>query len=766
MKLEVLTNNRKVNTQAMAITVAMALVLNVVFWLNIFTMIKIPATALAVAIAAFAPIAFGAVSYVKKIGRYSLYFAILIVALALLIFADFFSTGFVALSNQVIEVINSKNGLTFLPLAFGKPGMWDTSVTGSPAKGLIALLEILTGAIFAINTKNKNILLTTITVAIPIFAGMFFGLSPRLLYALLLLVVFAMIIVLCSIKNDEGLNRLVSLSGQVVGSLIVFLLLASFILSSFSSLPLATKVRERADKAVYSMRYEPKTDEEIAHFPKGNLREAKSIEFTDNVAFNITMQHPSSAYFKQYVGERFVNGEWKGLDVSAYTGKYLGIFQWLDSRNFYEIAQLSRVYAADASRTGSAAIISTVNIRNVGEKSDVLITPYEIIPDVNADNDYTKTILKSKGFKGQRNYTYNSYVCLYNDYASSGIMNSVATEMVQSEEEKAYRSFVYDNYLSVDGHYSDMLAATNIDAYNGKQISDITYYIRQFFETNYKYNTEVSEYNADPLVHFALNSREGYDPYFASLATLMFRRAGVPARYVEGYYLSYADMEGYMSVDNSNFDVYDSSAHAWVEIYLDGVGFVPVEVTPGFYTLTKEENDNTTTKQEKFTLNDDQYYHDDVNTGKNELKNSNDSKLKLSKALIVLLIIAAVIALLALAVFLLYRYIITAIKKADSAKSTYHGLKLIRACWMVRNRKKFPDDPYSIADDFGEDKEKYTRYLDLVYKEKFSENGLSADERKSASENALVLANILIKGKVSAKAEEAEAQDDSGDSQE
>ena len=58
---------------------------------------------------------------------------------------------------------------------------------------------------------------------------------------------------------------------------------------------------------------------------------------------------------------------------------------------------------------------------------------------------------------------------------------------------------------------------------------------------------------------------------------LLLRAAGVPARYVEGYVVSEGDItpETWLAVP-------DSQAHAWAEVYVPGMGFLPVEMTPGY----------------------------------------------------------------------------------------------------------------------------------------------------------------------------------------
>ena len=79
----------------------------------------------------------------------------------------------------------------------------------------------------------------------------------------------------------------------------------------------------------------------------------------------------------------------------------------------------------------------------------------------------------------------------------------------------------------------------------------------------------------DFIEYFLFTQRKGYCVYFASASAMMFRSMGIPARYAEGYLVNTSGGEEQISVR-------DSSAHAWVEIYQDGLGWFPVEVTPGF----------------------------------------------------------------------------------------------------------------------------------------------------------------------------------------
>lgn len=92
---------------------------------------------------------------------------------------------------------------------------------------------------------------------------------------------------------------------------------------------------------------------------------------------------------------------------------------------------------------------------------------------------------------------------------------------------------------------------------------------------NYTYSTEVNypPANRDFVSYFLLDSKKGYCSYFASAMAVMARMAGIPSRYVEGYLVPASGDEGTI--------VTGENAHAWVELYFQGVGWIPFNPTPG-----------------------------------------------------------------------------------------------------------------------------------------------------------------------------------------
>lgn len=97
--------------------------------------------------------------------------------------------------------------------------------------------------------------------------------------------------------------------------------------------------------------------------------------------------------------------------------------------------------------------------------------------------------------------------------------------------------------------------------------------IQNHLAQNYRYTLEggYPEQGKDFVSWFLLESGEGYCSYFASAMAVLCRAAGMPARYVEGYYVR-ANENGETLITGKN-------AHAWVEVYLNGLGWIAFDPT-------------------------------------------------------------------------------------------------------------------------------------------------------------------------------------------
>jgi len=81
----------------------------------------------------------------------------------------------------------------------------------------------------------------------------------------------------------------------------------------------------------------------------------------------------------------------------------------------------------------------------------------------------------------------------------------------------------------------------------------------------------------DFLDYFLLESKQGFCSHFATAFVLLAEAEGLPARYVEGFCIPLTDSK-YMQVSAN-------MTHAWPEVYLEGIGWIPFEPTPGYGSL-------------------------------------------------------------------------------------------------------------------------------------------------------------------------------------
>jgi protein-glutamine gamma-glutamyltransferase len=89
----------------------------------------------------------------------------------------------------------------------------------------------------------------------------------------------------------------------------------------------------------------------------------------------------------------------------------------------------------------------------------------------------------------------------------------------------------------------------------------------------FRYTTNPPHAGSFPLVDFLLRDRAGDCQHFAGAAALLLRLAGVPARVVVGFATGAPGPDG-------RYNVRDTDAHAWIEVYFQGIGWVAFNPTP------------------------------------------------------------------------------------------------------------------------------------------------------------------------------------------
>lgn len=230
-------------------------------------------------------------------------------------------------------------------------------------------------------------------------------------------------------------------------------------------------------------------------------------------------------------------------------------------------------------------------------------------------SDYENGIAQEDS--GHSHY-YDEYEVLYAPYRA--LISYAPNPAITME----YETMVYENYLEVpeylDEVMEDFCEEAGLTAILQESGSAATYEeqqqlrlriagaLKMYFTREFPYTMSpgTTPRDRDAIEYFLTEQRRGFCAHFASSSTLLLRHMGIPARYVEGYCIQIddlteaelvsSDISGWYIGDRDlnetglvTVNVTDGSSHAWVEIYLDGYGWIPYEMTPPAFGDTVDE---------------------------------------------------------------------------------------------------------------------------------------------------------------------------------
>lgn len=101
--------------------------------------------------------------------------------------------------------------------------------------------------------------------------------------------------------------------------------------------------------------------------------------------------------------------------------------------------------------------------------------------------------------------------------------------------------------------------------------------IALYLSSNYAYDLDTARFpeTQDAVDAFLFDSKRGYCEHFAAAMTVMCRSQKIPARYCTGF------LPGTYNPFSGFREVYGDQAHAWVEVYIPGYGWMTFDPTPG-----------------------------------------------------------------------------------------------------------------------------------------------------------------------------------------
>lgn len=120
--------------------------------------------------------------------------------------------------------------------------------------------------------------------------------------------------------------------------------------------------------------------------------------------------------------------------------------------------------------------------------------------------------------------------------------------------------------------------------------------LSHFNEQSFRYTLNPALLTRHTVDEFLFDTREGFCEHYASAFTVMMRMAGIPARVVTGY------QGGWYNPVGSYVLVRQSDAHAWSEVWLEGVGWTRVDPTAAVHPSRVEQGSVDSLDQRRHLL--------------------------------------------------------------------------------------------------------------------------------------------------------------------
>ena len=343
-----------------------------------------------------------------------------------------------------------------------------------------------------------------------------------------------------------------------------------------------------------------------------DLANAGPLDFSGRTVLEVDTDLRGRIYLRGLSGAVYDGGSWQPLDDAAYGDMFLEEgeepFAYMSSSSIYwpslEGFQPMNFPALADREANPGKDYARITIRNTGADPGYVYTPYHILTQP-GELGGAAFVNDSHLAREENVWTHTLYIQPDVDPTAVGALEGAA-----ARAQEDYWQFVYAYYnnlpeeaydaviRAVQGLYNDLGAAMSSGNLSPAQQVYLDAYSRYALDTTdqnsrglhlamaglvAEYLDELAEYDPDTpavpegedyVTWFLTESRRGYCMHFASAATLLLRWMGIPARYVAGYV---ADVPA-----SGNVRLPDSAAHAWVEIYLAGYGWEPVEVTPAY----------------------------------------------------------------------------------------------------------------------------------------------------------------------------------------
>ena len=358
-------------------------------------------------------------------------------------------------------------------------------------------------------------------------------------------------------------------------------LLVGVIVAGIAAISLQTgtmqSFSQSAKDTLHHWRYE-KAGEVL---PEGDLSEpVVKTESTDTI-LSVTADAAQTLYLRGFVGDSYENGVWSALDAET-AAEEKDLFYWLHQSGFYPQSQL-----ATAARLMGNYQSGSVSVQNLAGCSLYCYEPCTVLPERAGltKNKIQPSTLETNGLRGERGYSYETVSDAQTilpellDFLQNDTSDGVKSYL---QIESAYREFVYSYALTVPTEFRAQLGAVLDSCCESYGPADSL--TKEQAQTAALAFLELCFDGSGDIALPLTDTADGTTYQYATVAALALRYYGIPARYVEGYTVKTAE--------NEPVNVDASAAGAWVEVYQDGIGWLPLALTPGLEDLSAEQTES------------------------------------------------------------------------------------------------------------------------------------------------------------------------------
>ncbi len=516
----------------------------------------------------------------------------------------------------------------------------------------------------------------------------------------------------------------------------------------------------------------------------GSMKEGKLLELDDHKVKDrhyITMETslPSineNLYLTGYSATKYSKNEWGQTENYE---KYKKLFDLLEDSS-YRIPGINGALLRNHKEYGTL------------EQAHITLSDFRRVKDYMyaagmADPDETYKTIYDYSFtpKNKEKYEYDIFI---NSLDRKKITKSKLYELVVFKNAmKAYSEFVQEEYtVSASTENVRALAESLYNKDAAKTVDNIRNYLND--NINYTFIVNKSPENLDFVDNFLFNEKKGYCAHYATAAAVLLQNCGVPTRYVEGYCIL---KEDFNSSKNKNkygwitFDITDKYAHAWIEVYFDKSGWIPVDVTPGFYEgsfydymqqflieweeIPEEESGAEEIEKEENTVFDEDegeeipYEYEEPSLAeilekekKEALKKIEQARLERLRRLMTI-VIAIALVIFAIVAYIVIRYIIIRRRRKllspdNPQRSVFENFK------YFQKLSKFEkiDTKFALCSEYVKtfkeksefvDSDRIDRIFAIILKNAYSENGANVEEATEVWEFVRVYEKQIHKAK-------------------